>query len=93
MILDGLIGQPVRLLILLPRYMNYSIILKTSQKILSLSVKLPQTITFHPVLSVNLADQEFGIQMHFNHFRPQGQGFFQRRRQGLIFRLIVGPMP
>ena len=93
MILDGLIGQPIRLPILLPRYMNYSIILKTSQKILCLLVILPQTIAFHPVLSVNLADQKFGIQMHFNRFCPQGQGLFQRRRQGLIFRFVVGPMP
>jgi len=93
MILDGLIGQPVRLLILLPWYMNYSIIVKTSQKILRLLVKLPQTITLHPVLSVNLADQKFGIQMHLNRFRSQGQGLFQRRRQGLIFRFIVGPLP
>ena len=93
MILDGRIGQPVRLPVLFPRYMNYSIILKTSQKILCLLVKLPQTITFHPVLSVNLADQKFGIQMHFNRFRPQGQDLFQRRGQGLIFRFIVGPWP
>ena len=93
MVLDGLIGQPVRLPVLLPGYMNYNIILKSSQKILSLLVKLPQTITFHPVLSVNLADQKFGIQMRFNRFRPQGQGLFQRRRQGLVFRFIVGPMP
>ena len=93
MILDGLIGQPVRLLILLPWYMNYSIIVKTSQKILRLLVKLPQTITLHPVLSVNLANQQFGIQMHFDRFRPQGPGLFQRCRQGLIFRFIVGPMP
>lgn len=93
MILDGLIGQPVRLPVLLPGYMNYSILLKTSQKILRLLVKLPQAITFHPVLSVNLADQKFGIQMHSNRVRPQGQGLFQGRRQGLIFRFIVGPLP
>jgi hypothetical protein len=93
MILDGLIGQPVRLPVLLPGYMNYSIILKTSQKIVRLLIKLPQTITFHPVLSVYLADQQFGIQMRFNRLRPQGQGLFQRRRQGLIFRFIVGPLP
>ncbi len=93
MILDGFIGQPVRFPILLPGDMNYSIIVKTAQKILRLVVILPQAITFHPVLSVNLADQQFGIQVHFNRFRPQRQGLFQGRRQGLIFRLIVGPSP
>ncbi len=59
MIFNGLIGQPVRLLVLFPGYMNYSIFLKTSQKILRLLVEFPQTITFYPVLSVNLADQQF----------------------------------
>jgi hypothetical protein len=92
MLLDGLIGQPVRRPVLLPGYVDYSIIVKPSQKILRLLVKLSQTIAFNPVLSVNLADQQFGIQMHFNRLRPQGPDLFQRRRQGLVFRFIVGPM-
>ncbi len=31
--------------------------------------------------------------MNFNRLGTQGQGLFERRRQGLVFRFVIGPMP
>ena len=52
-----------------------------------------QRSVFHPILSINLFYDEFGIGKDFYLSRPYFNSFFKAGNDCPVFRLIIGGLP